>query len=73
MDLLYVVILTHLLAVVMHMQLACLNDITNRVRFISLWDNPHANIDFTYCNHFLNQFSVIDHFIVSSNIYDIPL
>ena len=42
----------------------------NRNRLISSWDNPHANIDFTYCNHSLNHFSVIDHFVVSSNIYD---
>ena len=26
--------------------------------------------NFTYCNHALNYFSVIDHSIVSSNIYD---
>ena len=42
----------------------------NRNRLISSWDNPHANIDFTYCNHSLNHFSVIDYFIVSSNMYD---
>ena len=51
-------------------QSACLNDFMNRNRLISSWDNPHANIDFTYCKHSLNHFSVIDHFIVSSNIYD---
>ena len=51
-------------------QSACLTDFINRNRLISSWDNPHANIDFTYCNHSLNHFSVIDHFIVSSNIYD---
>ena len=42
----------------------------NRNRLISSWENPHANIAFTYCSHSLNHFSVIDHFIVSSNIYD---
>ena len=46
-------------------QSACLNDFMNRNRLISSWDNPHANIDFTYCNHSLNHLSVIDHFIVS--------
>ena len=51
-------------------QSACLTDFIDRNRLISSWDNPHANIDFTYCNHSLNHFSVIDHFIVSSNIYD---
>ena len=51
-------------------QSTCLNDFINRNHLISSWDNPHANIDSTYCNHSLNHFSVIDHFIVSSNIYD---
>ena len=51
-------------------QSTCLTDFMKRNRLISSRDNPHVNIDFTYRNHSLNLFSVIDHFIVSSNIDD---
>ena len=39
----------------------------NRSCLFSSWDYPSANIDFIYCIHCLNQFSVIARFIVSSN------
>ena len=34
------------------------------------WDNPNAVKDYTYMNFSLSHFSCIDHFIVSSNIFD---
>jgi len=45
-------------------------DFIKRNNFHVTWDSSTATCDYTYTNHSLNHKSIIDHFVVSSNIFD---
>ena len=51
-------------------QTQCVCDFMDRNKLAVTWDHTIANKEDTYCNFALNQFSCIDHFIVSDNVFN---
>ena len=51
-------------------QTKCLNNFISHCNFVVSWDHQVSEKEFTYANMSLNQFSCIDHIIMTNNIYD---
>ena len=49
----------------------CLRELMNRNHLCLAWDNPSSTCGNTYTNLSLNHFSCIDHFLLSTNLYEL--